>query len=153
MTTPKNESKELSLHAKELSLPVFDIDNIISVEVAEVQLKRKGAPLPLWVSFMSPEHGKRKQLIHSRYREARNKMKETGSVAFTDPAEDRDLENEMLMVSMTGWRGFIAGGKEFEFTQPNIYSVLNDKERHWLRVAILEAFNDLEAFIVTSKQD
>lgn len=129
----------------------FDIDSLTSVETAEVQLKRKGAKIPLFVTFMSPEHGKRKSLIHQRYREARNKMKETGAVAFNDPTEDRDLENEMLMVAMTGWRGFVASGKPLEFTQPNIYSALNDKERNWLRTAILEAFNDQEVFTVPSK--
>jgi len=139
----------LSAPAAAAALP-FDIAEIEDVETAEVQLKRNGQPMPIWVTMAGPEHPKRKQFDLARSRRMRKQLSKTGKVDFGDPLEDETEQTELLASCVLGWRGMVFKGAVLECNRTNVLMVLNDTKRAWLKKSIREVFDDNEAFIVTS---
>lgn len=131
----------------------FDLATVEDVESAEVQLKRNGQPLPIFVTLAGPEHPKRKRFAFEKQRKMRKVLAKTGRMEFNDPAEDEAEENDLLADCILGWRGVAFEGKALDCSRDNIYRLLHDKKRAWFRKAIKEAFDDAEAFTRVSAAD
>ena len=124
----------------------FDLATVEDVETAEVQLKRNGQPLPIFVTLAGPEHPKRKRFAFEKQRKIRKQLAKTGKMELGDPAEDEAEENDLLADCVLGWRGVVFNGEALPCNKDNLYRLLNDKKRAWFRKAIREAFEDAEAF-------
>lgn len=125
---------------------LFDLSTVEDVESAEVQLKRNGQPLPIFVTIAGPEHPKRKRFAFEKQRKIRKQLAKTGKMEFGDPAEDEAEENDLLTDCILGWRGVAFEGKPLPCNRDNVTKLLYDKKRAWFRKAIKEAFDDQEAF-------
>lgn len=130
---------------------LFDIATVEDAHEAEVQLKRNGVPMPLFVTMAGPEHQIRKAAQFARTRRMRKAMM-SGKQAFSDPVEEVGEEDEQIAQAVSGWRGFVLNGQSLTFSREALLSLLRDPKRQWLRKAMVEAYNDAEAFIVASAQ-
>lgn len=128
------------------STEVLDLASIEDVESAEVQLKRNGQPLPIYVTIAGPEHPKRKRFAFEKQRRIRKQLAKTGKVEFGDPADDEAEENDLLADCVLDWRGVVFKGEPVVCDRLNVLRFLQDKKRAWFRKAIKEAFDDAEAF-------
>lgn len=128
----------------------FDIATVEDLEQAEIQLKRNGQPLPIFVTLAGPEHPKRKRFAFEKQRRIRKQLAKTGKVEFGDPAEDEAEENDLLADCTLSWRGVVFNGVALPCTRENVLRLLTDKKRAWFRRALREAFDDQEAFTKTS---
>lgn len=129
-----------------ISTEVFDLASIEDVESAEVQLKRNGQPLPIFVTIAGPEHPKRKRFAFEKQRRIRKQLAKTGKVEFGDPAEDEAEENDLLADCVLAWRGVVFKGEPIPCDRANVLRFLQDKKRAWFRKSIKDAFEDAEAF-------
>lgn len=129
---------------------VFDLATVEDVDHAEVQLKRAGQPLPIFITMAGPEHAKRKAHAMSKQRKLRKQLSRTGKVDFGDPADDEAEETGHLADSILAWRGVVFSGAAMECTRPNVLQLLTDPKRAWFRRAVREVFEDAEAFITAS---
>lgn len=125
----------------------FDIADLEDMEQAEVQLKRNGQPIPLFVTFYGPEHPKRKRYALDKQRRIRKQLSKTGRMDFGDPAEDEAEENEQIAACVIAWRGFVFNGQTLVCNRENAMRLLADSKRAWLRKAMKEAFDDQDAFM------
>lgn len=125
---------------------MFDLSTVEDVESAEVQIKRNGQPLPIFVTIAGPEHPKRKRFAFEKQRKIRKQLAKTGKMEFGDPIEDEAEENDLLADCILSWRGVAFEGKPLECNRDNVNRLLYDKKRAWFRKAIKEAFEDAEAF-------
>lgn len=125
---------------------VFDLATVEDVESAEIQLKRNGQPLPIFVTMAGPEHSKRKRFAFDKQRKVRKQLAKTGKMEFGDPVEDEAEENGLLADCVLSWRGVAFNGETLPCTKDNVTRLLYDKKRAWFRKAIKEAFDDAEAF-------
>lgn len=128
----------------------FDLAMIEDVSEAEIQLKRNGQPIPLWVTMAGPEHHKRKAFAFSKARRMRKALRD-GSEPFTDPAEEVSEENELLADCVLGIRSaagpfWVLGGQQINAGRSSMLALIEDPKRQWLRKALFEAFNSGEAF-------
>lgn len=128
----------------------FDLATVEDLEQAEIQLKRNGQPLPIFVTLAGPEHPKRKRFAFEKQRRIRKQLAKTGKVEFGDPAEDEAEENDLLADCTLGWRGVVFNGAPLPCTREHVMRLLTDKKRAWFRRALKEAFDDQEAFTKTS---
>ena len=128
------------------AVELFDLATVEDVEAAEVQLKRNGQPLPIFVTLAGPEHPKRKRFAFEKQRKIRKQLAKTGKMDLGDPSEDEAEENDLLADCVLAWRGIAYEGQPLPCTRENIYRLLADKKRAWFRKAIKEAFDDAEAF-------
>lgn len=128
----------------------FDLATVEDVESAEVQLKRNGQPLPIFVTMAGPEHPKRKRFAFDKQRKIRKQLAKTGKMEFGDPAEDEGEENDLLADCVLAWRGVVFNGEAVACNRDNVMRLLYDKKRAWFRKAIKEAFEDNEAFTKVS---
>lgn len=134
----------------------FDLASIEDVISAEVQLKRNGSPLPIFVTIAGPEHPNRKAFAFAKQRKMRQQLAKTGKVEFTDPVEDEQEETDLLAACLLGWRdangntALLVGGNYLDCTRDNAHKLLTDPKRAWFRRAVRAAFDDNEAFIVAS---
>ena len=129
---------------------LFDLASVEDVETAEVQLKRNGQPMPIFVTLAGPEHPKRKRFAFEKQRKLRKQLAKTGKMEFGDPAEDEAEENDLLADCVLGWRGVAFNGQALPCNRDNLYRLLHDKKRAWFRKALKEAFEDAEAFTQVS---
>lgn len=125
---------------------VFDLATVEDVESAEIQLKRNGQPLPIFVTMAGPEHNKRKRFAFDKQRKIRKQLAKTGKMEFGDPLDDEAEENDLLADCVLAWRGVVFNGEAVPCTKDNVTRLLYDKKRAWFRKAIKEAFDDAEAF-------
>lgn len=125
---------------------VFDLSTVEDVETAEVQLKRNGQPLPIFVTLAGPEHPKRKRYAFDKQRKIRKQLAKTGKMEFGDPQDDEAEENDLLADCILDWRGVAFQGQPVLCNRESVMRLLTDKKRAWFRKSLLEAFNDLEAF-------
>lgn len=128
----------------------FDLATLEDITEAEVQLKRDGQPLPIWVTLAGPEHAKRKAFVFNKQRRLRQQLAKTGKIEFQDPAEDDADEVELLTACVLSWRGVVLNGKPLDCNKANVMAVLGDPKRAWFRRAVKAAFDDNEAFIAAS---
>lgn len=133
-----------------VNVDVFDVSAIEDMEEAEVQLKRGGQPLPIFVTLAGPEHPKRKRFLFEKQRRIRKQLAKTGKVEFNDPLEDEQEENDLIADCTLAWRGVVFNGETLPCTRENVKRLLEDKKRAWFRRAMKEAFDDQEAFTKTS---
>lgn len=131
-------------------LEAFDLADMEDVEAAEIQLKRNGAPLPIYVTLLGPESQKRRSYVFSQQRKIQRQLAKSGKVEFGDPQEREAEETELLVDCVIGWRGVVFNHAELSCTKENVRQLLNDKKRAWFRRAVKEAFEDNEAFIKVS---
>lgn len=125
---------------------VFDLATVEDVESAEIQLKRNGQPLPIFVTMAGPEHSKRKRFAFDKQRKVRKQLAKTGKMEFGDPVDDEAEENDLLADCVLAWRGVVFNGETLPCTKDNVTRLLYDKKRAWFRKAIKDAFDDAEAF-------
>lgn len=128
----------------------FDLADMEDVEAAEIQLKRNGTPLPIFVTLLGPESQKRKAYLFAQQRKVQRQLAKTGKVDFGDPQEREGEETDLLVDCVIGWRGVVFNGAELACTKDNVRQLLTDKKRAWFRRAVKEAFEDNEAFIRVS---
>lgn len=134
----------------------FDIGSIEDVQSAEVQLRRNGNPIPVYVTLAGPEHPTRKAFAFAKQRKMRQQLAKTGKMEFTDPAEDEAEEVDLLASCVLAWRTentadtILLEGKLRPCTRGNVTALLSDTKRAWFRRAVRAAFDDNEAFIKTS---
>lgn len=128
----------------------FDIADTEDVQTAEVQLKRNGAPLPVFVTLAGPEHPSRKAFAMAKQRKMRKQLSRSGKVEFNDPTEDEAEETDLLTSCVLGWRGVVFSGETLDCTKANIGKLMTDPKRAWFRKSVKEAFDDGEVFIKTS---
>lgn len=143
---------ELTAKPEPVAPPVeaFDLADMEDVEAAEIQLKRNGSPLPIFVTMLGPESQKRKAYVFAQQRKIQRQLAKTGKVDFGDPQEREIEETDLLVDSLIGWRGVVFNGAELACTKDNVRQLLNDKKRAWFRRAVKDAFEDNEAFIKVS---
>lgn len=147
----KNPADEASHNPTATAQPeAFDLADTEDVSEAEVQLKRNGAPIPVWVTMAGPEHPKRKAFAYSKQRKMRKQLAKTGKVEFNDPTEDESEEIDLLGTCLMGWRGVVFSGVTLDCTKDNIAKLLSDPKRAWFRRSVREAFDDGEVFIKSS---
>ena len=132
---------------------VFDLSTIEDVESAEIQLKRNGQPLPIWVTMAGPEHPRRKRFAFEKQRKIRKQLAKTGKMEFGDPAEDEAEENDLLADCVLDWRGVVFKGETVACSRDAVLKLFADKKRAWFRKAVKEAFDDQEAFTRVSAND
>lgn len=125
---------------------VFDLATVEDVESAEIQLKRNGQPLPIFVTMAGPEHSKRKRFAFDKQRKIRKQLAKTGKMEFGDPLDDEAEENDLLADCVLAWRGVVFNGEAVPCTRDAVMKLLYDKKRAWFRKAIKDAFDDQEAF-------
>lgn len=128
----------------------FDLADIEDIESAEVQLKRNGQPLPIFVTLAGPEHAIRRNFALAKQRKMRKQLSRSGKVEFADPVEDEAEETDHLAACVLGWRGVAFGGEVLDCNKANITRLLTDPKRAWFRKSVKEAFDDGEVFIKTS---
>lgn len=129
---------------------MLDLALIEDVEQAEVQLKRNGTPLPVFVTLAGPEHPKRKAYALQTQRKMRKQLSANGKFSLPDPLESEQEENDLLANCTLAWRGVAFNGAALECTRANVLMLLEDKKRAWFRAALKAAFDDGEAFIAGS---
>lgn len=131
-------------------METFDLADMEDVEAAEIQLKRNGTPLPIWVTVLGPESQKRKSYVFAQQRKVQRQLAKTGKVEFGDPQERELEETDLLVDCVIGWKGVVFNGAELPCTKDNVRQLLTDKKRAWFRRAVKDAFEDNEAFIKVS---
>lgn len=129
---------------------VFDLSTMEDLEQAEVQLKRNGQPLPIFVTLAGPEHPKRKRFAFDKQRKLRKQLAKTGKMEFGDPIEDEAEENDLLADCCLAWRGVVMGGQPVPCNKTEVLKLLENKKLAWFRRSLKEAFDDGEAFIKVS---
>jgi hypothetical protein len=154
---PVNTAQQVMAH-------IFDLSSAEDMESAEIQLKRNGVPLPIFVTLAGPEHGKRKQFALAKQRRARRELAKTGKLQFNDPIEDEAEQKDLLADCTLSWRTEYKGadnkvqsvpfvlfdGKQYDASRDSVLALLDDPKRAWFRRAMQEAFDDGEAFIKVS---
>lgn len=128
----------------------FDLSTLEDIAEAEVQLKRDGELLPIWVMLAGPEHAKRKAFVFAKQRRLRQQLAKHGKVEFQDPVEDEQDELELLASCVLGWRGVLWKGQAVECTKANVLAYLGNPKLAWFRRSVKAAFEDNEAFIAAS---
>jgi hypothetical protein len=128
----------------------FDLSTLEDITEAEVQLKRDGQLLPMWVTLAGPEHAKRKAFVFAKQRKMRQQLSRTGKIEVQDPTEDEVDEVELLAACVLSWRGVLWEGRPVECTKTNVMARLSDPKRAWFRRSVKAAFDDNEAFIAAS---
>lgn len=150
--TPTAASQIMAAPAAAAGLAGFlDLSLLEDLTEAEIQLKRNGKELPVFVTLAGPEHPLRKALAYAAQKKSREAFMASGmKLTASDPAqEDADL-TETLIRCVLGWRGVAFEGAPLQFSPEAVRRVLTDPKRAWFRAAVSEAFNDREAFIKTS---
>lgn len=143
---------------------IFDLSSAEDVESAEIQLKRNGQPLPIFVTLAGPEHSKRKVFALNKQRRARKELAKTGKLSFADPIEDEAEQKELLADCTLSWRTeykdangktqsvpyVLFEGKQYTANRTDVLALLDDPKRAWFHRSMQGAFDDGEAFIKVS---
>lgn len=133
----------------------FDICDTRDLESAEIQLKRNGIPLPIFVTMAGPEHPLRKRFVLDKQRKARKALARSGKFEFADPSDEEAEQLDLISRCTLKWRtgdeqGVVLGGERLDCTPGNVIKAISAPERAWLRRSMQDAFDDGEAFISTS---
>lgn len=142
---------------KEVEL--FDLADTEDMTEAEIQLRRNGVPLPIFVKMAGPEHPKRKNYMLAKNRKTIRQLQKTGKMDLGDPVENEAEENDLLADCTLGWRTasgeafLLLAGERLACTRDNVRKIIGDAKRAWFRKALKEAFDDNEAFIKVSAGD
>jgi hypothetical protein len=141
------------MNSHPVSAPVasFDLESVISLDVAELQLRHPAtrAPLPAFIQLAGPDHEIRRNLLHALMRERRQEFLSTGRAVPRDPAEDAADEVRVLVASTLGWRGLMRGGKVIEFSAGACAELYGDPRMAWVRDQVKAGADDAKLFLQT----
>ena len=131
---------------------VFDVADFEDLPEGEVVIKNPvtGEPTSLVIVLAGPEHPIRKRTMFERQRQMRRQFQKTGKLTLGDPVEDEEVETAMLADFTLGWRNFVMGGKQHQYSRATALSVYSDPKMRWLRDQVKTALDEREAFIKRS---
>lgn len=124
------------------SPPVFDFSTIDDVPTGTLRIKDpQGAPTPMVITLMGPEHPDRKRRLFGRQRRLRQALSKNGRLPVADPEDDDADELDELVASTIGW-----SGAAVPYSEAACRALYSDPKRQWLRVQVRAGLDDREAF-------
>lgn len=127
-------------------IDIGSISEVTSGDVALVHPVTK-APLGVTITIAGPEHPKRKAFVFDKQRRMRARFLKSGKPQMDDPADEAELEADVLAALTLGWAHLSVDGVEIVFSEQAAAKLYRETRFAWLRDQVKAALDDRELFI------